>query len=139
MSRQLLKYLKLNDRRQNHRLDMIEELIVRVFTARNAAHLEHWRTKSFATHEALSDFYDSVITALDKVVEADQGMFGLVNVESIPEMKQPKSMISLLESDLAWIGKNRKEITSNIPAIDNLIQDLEYVYISTLYKLKNLS
>lgn len=27
---------------------MIEELITRIFATRNAAHLEHWRTKSFS-------------------------------------------------------------------------------------------
>lgn len=35
---------------------MLEELIMRVFAARNAAHLEHWRTKSYAQHVALGSF-----------------------------------------------------------------------------------
>ena len=44
---------------------MIEELIAKVFEARNAAHLEHWRTKSYAEHQALGDFYDGIIDIVD--------------------------------------------------------------------------
>ena len=44
---------------------MIEQLISRVFYARNLAHFEHWRTKSYSQHKALGSFYDDVIDAVD--------------------------------------------------------------------------
>ena len=34
---------------------MIEELVALVFATRNAVHLEHWRTKSFAAHTAMGE------------------------------------------------------------------------------------
>lgn len=52
---------------------MIEQLVSRVFSTRNAAHLRHWSTQSYAEHVALGDFYDGVIDALDALVEARQG------------------------------------------------------------------
>ena len=50
---------------------MIEELISRVFYARNVAHFEHWTANgvgAFARHEALGKFYDEVIDAIDKLI-----------------------------------------------------------------------
>ena len=57
---------------------MIEQLISRVFYARNLAHFDHWRTKSYAQHKALGKFYDEIIEALDALVEAHQGLNGLI-------------------------------------------------------------
>ena len=103
---------------------MIEELIARVFCARNAAHLEHWRTKSYAQHVALCAFYNDIIDALDAVVEARQGVFDLVRVGELPAQPKVQNIGDYLEEDLVFI--------------DNLLQGLEDVYMKTLYKLKNL-
>lgn len=43
---------------------MIEQLVSKVFAARNAAHLAHWSTGSYAQHVVLGDFYDGVIYKL---------------------------------------------------------------------------
>lgn len=118
---------------------MIEKLIDRVFATRNAAHLEHWRTKSFSKHEALGDLYDGVIAGIDSLVEAYQGVFDLVSVGSLDKQPRISDIIAHLEEDLVWIGKNRKTICNGLPAIDNILQELERVYMKALYKLKHLS
>ncbi len=117
---------------------MIEELVQRAFAARNAAHLAHWRTKSYAQHVALGDFYDGIVGAIDDIVENYQGVFDLIFVKDLPETKQ-KDIIKQLEDDLVWINKNRKEICKGLPALDNLLQSLESCYMKTIYKLNNLS
>lgn len=118
---------------------MMEELIARVFATRNAAHIEHWKTKNFAKHSALGSFYDSLIDNIDSIVEAHQGAFGLVSVGAMDKQPKVSDIVSHLEDDLLWIGEHRSKITSGVPAIDNLLQDLEGTYLSALYKLKNLS
>lgn len=118
---------------------MMEELVARIFATRNAAHIEHWRTKSFAQHSALGDFYESLISEIDKIVEAHQGAFGLISVGALDKQPKVSNIITQLEDDLLWIGKNRKDLCGGLPAIDNLIQGLEGTYLSTLYKLKNLA
>lgn len=122
---------------------MINDLIVRVFASRNAAHLAHWAEKSGYRHETLGSFYDDVISALDSVVELYQGAFELVELtpaEKKSSMVPPDKddILDLLEDDLDFIAKNRKKITEGIPAIDNLLQELERVYLKTVYKLRNL-
>jgi hypothetical protein len=116
---------------------MIEELIARVFASRNAAHLAHWKTKSFSQHMALNEFYDDVLDAIDKLVEAHQGAFDLIgDVELAPA--KVKDIIAHLEEDMVWINENRGKVTNKLPALDNILQELEGVYLKALYKLRNL-
>ena len=119
---------------------MIEQLISRVFYARNAAHFMHWRAKgdgSFAKHMALGEFYDGVIDALDPLVEAYQGAFELIG--NIPP---PTDLISdalkMLEADAVWIEENHESVCRGNRAVANLIDTLTAVYLSAIYKLRNL-
>lgn len=116
---------------------MIEQLVSRTFATRDAAHLAHWAETSGFRHETLGAFYDSLIEKIDSLVEAYQGVFDLIKVKKLDQHKST-DMIPILEDDLEWIGKNRKEITKGLQALDNMLQDLESVYMSTLYKLRNL-
>lgn len=118
---------------------MIEELVIRVFDARNAAHIAHWKTKSYAAHVALGDFYDGVIGHIDGLVEATQGAFDLIKMPSLPKGGMvPDDIVPQLEDDLVFISQNRTMITKGLPALDNILQGLEALYLSTIYKLKNL-
>jgi hypothetical protein len=119
---------------------MIEELIARVFYARNVAHFEHWRAEGvggYARHMALGAFYDEVIDALDALVEAYQGAFELVS--AIPKTPTNASEILLiLGEDAEWIEKNHDAICKGNRAVANLLDTVTGVYLTTTYKLRNL-
>jgi len=116
---------------------MIEQLISRVFYARNLAHYEHWRTKSYAQHKALGKFYDSIIDALDALVEAYQGLNGLIG--SIPSPTDTKGdSLKILKADAEWIEANHEEISGGNRAVANLIDNVTGIYLTTIYKLENL-
>lgn len=116
---------------------MIEELIGRVFYARNLAHFEHWRTKSYSQHMALGSFYDDIIEALDGLVEAYQGAFGLVG--NIPAPQKIKTdCVACLKADADWIEEHHEDICQGNRAIANLIDTVTGVYLTTIYKLENL-
>jgi len=118
---------------------MIEELVARVFDSRNAAHILHWKTHSYAQHVALGDFYDGAIEHIDGIVEAFQGAFDLIKMQSLPKGAiVGDDLVPQLEEDLMFIHTNRGAITNGLPGIDNLLQGLEGLYMSTIYKLKNL-
>lgn len=112
---------------------MIEDLIKRMFEARNAAHVQHWHTNSYAQHIALGDYYDGVIDALDKYVEAYQGTFGLIK----PVIEE-NDISQMIHDEIVWLNENRTEITKGIPALENIIDELTGLHMSTLYKLENL-
>ena len=119
---------------------MIEQMISRVFYARNLAHYEHWRAKgdgSYAKHQALGSFYDDVIDALDPLVEAYQGAFDLIDYIPAPNTSR-QSILDLLQDDAAWIEDNHEKICGGNRAVANLIDGVTGVYLSTIYKLRNL-
>ena len=120
---------------------MLEQLVARVFYARNVAQFEHWRASgigSYARHQALGSFYDDVIDALDKLVEAYQGAFELVGTIPAPKTKAEEIQLILME-DADWIEKNHEKVCKGNRAVGNLLDNVTEVYLSTLYKLRNLS
>ena len=119
---------------------MLEELIARVFYARNVAHFEHWRAEGvggYARHKALGEFYEGVIDAVDALVEAYQGAFELVGAIPAPKTKAEDILMILVE-DAAWIEKNHDKICKGNRAVANLIDGVTEIYLTTTYKLRNL-
>ena len=115
---------------------MLEQLISRVFYARNLAHFEHWRTKSFSQHMALGSFYDDIIEALDALVEAHQGANGLIG--NIPAPDAKSDCLKTLKADAEWIETNHEGICGGNRALANLLDNVTALYLSTIYKLENL-
>lgn len=113
---------------------MIEKLIERMFAARNAAHIAHWKTKSGFQHETLGSYYDEVIAKTDHLAEAYQGTFGVVG-----EVKgEVKDVSKMIHDEIIWLNDNRAEIAKGVAAIENIIDDLTALHMTTLYKLENL-
>ena len=116
---------------------MITELVGKVFSMRNNAHLAHFKTGSYAEHMALNAFYDDVIEVVDKLVEVYQGNFGKIGNVSA-SFATPASITQALTQDCEWIAQNREEIAQGLTPVENLIDELMSVYLQTIYKLINL-
>ena len=111
-----------------------------LFLARDVAHSVHLNTRSFSKHNALNSFYDEVIELADKFAEAYQGRHGLIGPISLMSAKKTTNIIEFLESSLADIEDMRykvvkKEDTSLQQLIDNIVE----LFLTTLYKLKYLA
>jgi hypothetical protein len=115
---------------------MLNELVSRVFASRNAAHLQHWASKSYAEHQALGEFYDEVIERLDTLVEAHQGRFGLMGKVEPTTVKG--SIVEVLRSDVEWVEEHHTDVCMKVSSIANLIDGVTEVYLTTIYKLENL-
>jgi NTP pyrophosphatase (non-canonical NTP hydrolase) len=113
---------------------MIEELIQRAFKLRNQAHSAHWKTKSYAEHKALGHFYEGLIEDLDRLIEAYQGAFGIVgNLEG-----DAKNIKEEIGNEFLWINENRNKIARDLPALENIVDELAALHLKTIYKLENL-
>ena len=113
---------------------MIKDLITKSFKTRNTAHANHWTTDSYAQHKALGHFYEDLIGALDKYVEAYQGTFG--QLERVPD--QVDDIIKTLREEMIWLNNNRSNLSKNIPALENILDEMVALYMKTLYKLESL-
>lgn len=116
---------------------MIDEFIARTFADRDMAHIAHFASRSYAEHMALGAFYEAIPGAVDTVVEAYQGMFGLVGGKAQIDVRE--FSVDALQESADWIEVNRKEIAGDSDAVANLVDAVTAIYLSAIYKLRNLS
>jgi DNA-binding ferritin-like protein len=116
------------------------DFVGELFLARDVAHSVHLNTRSFSKHSALQSFYDEVIDLADKFAEAYQGRHGLIGPISLMSAKKNGNIIEFLEQSLKDIEDMRYEVVSkNDTPLQNIIDEIVGLYLSTLYKLKFLA
>lgn len=113
---------------------MIEELIAKVFADRDTAHIQHLSTESYAEHMATGAFYADVIGALDAAVEAYVGAFG--SVGAVPMADRAAFSAEAFRETSDWIEVNRDELAGGSDAVANLLDAINGVYLSLIYKLR---
>lgn len=116
------------------------EFIGLLFLARDYAHGAHLSTKSFAKHMALNAFYEGIVGLADGFAEAYQGRNGLIGAIPLQSAKQTADPVEFLQSQLDEIEAKRYLICKKEDsALQNLIDGIIELYLSTIYKLKFLS
>jgi len=111
-----------------------------LFLGRNVAHSVHLNTRSYSKHMALNTFYDSVIDVADAFAEAYQGRNGLIGPIAIPAAKKTTNIIEFLQDQLAEIEKGRYDVCDKSDStLQQLIDNIVELYLTTLYKLRFLS
>ena len=116
------------------------DFVGHLFLARDVTHSVHLNTRSYAKHKALGSFYDKVIDLADSFAEAYQGRHGLIGPITLQSAKKTGNVIEFLQESLAEIEANRyKFCDENETAIQNIIDEIVALYLSTLYKLRFLA
>ena len=111
-----------------------------LFLARDVAHSVHLNTRSFSKHMALNSFYDEVVELADKFAEAYQGRHGLLGPISLMSAKMTANVTEFLQDSLNDVEKMRYEVCEKTDtAIQNIIDEIVGLYLSTIYKLKFLA
>ena len=115
----------------------MEQIIAILFLDRTLTHMEHLRTDSYSKHKALQKFYEGVVELADDLAEMYQGYEGLM--KDIPVLDHPpKGKIDdILARRVIEIEKLRKGCS--LSAIQNKIDEIVGLYLSTVYKLRQLS
>lgn len=111
-----------------------------LFLARDVTHSVHLNTRSYSKHKALQKFYESIIDLADGFAEAYQGRHGLMGPISLQSAKKTTNVIDFLQNQLEEIEADRYKICDETDsAIQNLIDEIIALYLSTLYKLRFLA
>jgi hypothetical protein len=110
------------------------------FLARDVAHSVHLNTRSYSKHVALNTFYDEIIELADGFAEAYQGRYGLLGPITLMSAKKTSNIIEFLENQLAEIESVRYDVCDKDDTpLQNLIDGIIELYLSTLYKLRFLA
>jgi len=113
-------------------------LIAVCFLSREVAHREHLKTDSYAAHKALQEFYEGIIPLADALAEACMGRHKTV-MKDIPYLapEGKPDIISQLEMHLAAIEAQRyRDLDKTDTALQNLVDEIVELYLSTLYMLR---
>lgn len=105
------------------------ELMDGVFKDADEAHAAHLATRSYAEHMALGEFYDGARGASDAIIEA---MIGL----GMPVPPAQECMCKYLEKKYIALADARDETCNEVPELENLYDELLWVYVKAIYKLK---
>lgn len=111
-----------------------------LFLARDVTHRVHLSTRSYAKHMALRGFYDAVVGLADSFAETYQGRHGLIGNIPLASTKKSGNVLDFLEGQLEEIeGARYKFCDKDETAIQNIIDEVIALYLSTIYKLKFLA
>jgi RNA binding exosome subunit len=112
-----------------------EEFVSKALFDRDAAHLAHWNTKSYAEHKALNDFYDELLDLIDGFVEQYQGYYGK-RMDIKRQDGNDNAIRDLLEARAEWIERVRYQICDRDETpLQNTIDEIVRLYQHTLYML----
>ena len=115
---------------------MISKAIGVMFAGRTVTHIQHLKTKSFAEHKALNEFYDGIVDLADDLAEATQGQYGLLDIPFV-NLTVGKDSAAFLKGQLAELDKIMAGVDEDY--LISIYQEIQKLYRSTIYKLVNLS
>jgi hypothetical protein len=116
------------------------EFVGHLFAARDVAHSVHLSTRSYARHQALAGFYDGIVDLADTFAEAYQGRHGLMGAVTMAPIKKTGNIVEFLQASLAEVEANRYKVCEkDDTAIQNIVDEIVGLYLSTLYKLRFLA
>ena len=116
------------------------DFVGHLFLARDVAHSVHLNTRSYAKHKALQEFYEGIVGLADDFAEAYQGRHGLIGPITLQTAKKNGNIIEFLQDSLDDVEANRYKVCEEKDtAIQNIIDEIVGLYLSTLYKLKFLA
>ena len=113
-----------------------EQFVSVALLGRDLAHLAHWKTKSYAEHKALGEFYDGLLDLIDAFVEQYQGAYSKRMDIVLAEDDQKADIREVLEYQAEWIEMYRYQICErDESALQNTIDESLRLYQTTAYLL----
>lgn len=111
-----------------------------LFLARDVTHSVHLNTRNYSKHKALEKFYNDIVPLADSFAEAYQGRHGLIGPVNLTGSKKTTNVLDFLTGSLAQIEECRYEVCGEKEtAIQNIIDEIVALYLSTIYKLRFLA
>lgn len=117
-----------------------DKFIGMLFLARDVTHSVHLNTRSYAKHVALQGFYEGIVDLADKLAEAYQGRHGLIGPITLHSTKKNNNVVEFLQGQLEEIEAMRYEVIDRKDTpLQNIVDEIVGLYLSTLYKLRFLA
>jgi hypothetical protein len=117
----------------------MDELASRLIHSQTQAHIFHLQTGSYAEHKSLQKYYENIDDLMDSLIESYQGENDIIkNYKSLPmdNYDSKEQVIGYFEDLMGMV----RELSEDFPSyLKNIVDEIEVLINSTLYKLKRLS
>lgn len=107
------------------------ELVSLGFSVRTAIHKRHLKTKSYARHKALNEYYDELLDLIDEFAETLLGRYPDVEFDEIQEPQGAAT--DIITAFRKHLDDNRPSFTSS--ELLNILDDIQILNSRTLYLL----
>ena len=114
------------------------DLFTGLLHAATQAHILHFRTKSYAAHKALGGLYEDLPELVDKLVEAYQGLHGVIEDYPTYSVAPTDDAVKFVQACRTHLQQNRASVGKE-SELQNIVDEIAALLNTTLYKLKNLS
>jgi len=115
----------------------IQQFLGLLFASRDYAHKAHLNTDSFAQHMALNEFYDGIIDLADNLAESWMGR-NEQKIGEIPTITAPKGEPLVVIKRLLDVVRDTRDFVENDTMLSNIVDEIEQLFTSTIYKLRFL-
>ena len=123
----------------------IDEFVSNTMSFLNNIQVYHWQTQSYAEHEALGEYYETLTQLNDKLVESWQGnqntrlrfSEGPYSIENYFSKEETKNKIAEFKEQVTTISGFVSELneTNQFDDIENILEEISEVNSRTLYLL----
>lgn len=115
----------------------VETFVSALFEIEVNAHIAHLQTKSYAEHKALKHLYEDIVDLKDRFVETYQGKYEIIKGYSDFKVREGLNFPAYLDTFIDSFDEYRNEIKNS--SLQQIIDDINELLMTTNYKLKNLS
>lgn len=115
----------------------VGEFVLTMFHAATNTHLLHLKSKSYAEHIALGEFYTALPGLVDVVAESIQGLYEELIEYPVDYYPPMDNALDELRSLKDYVKEERQELPQD-SEIQNSIDAIADLIDSTIYKLKFL-
>ncbi len=122
-------------------MEQLASLLLHSRTQAHSFHLGQRGVGSLSAHLALGTYYDSIGDMIDGLVEAYQGQYGLIKLQSVSGLdtnNDIKNVIAYFDKLIAAVAKLRQDKKLQMSWLQNDIDTVVTLLYSTKYKLVNL-
>ena len=118
----------------------MENIIRNLLMAQRAAHVHHWKTKSFAIHLALGELSEALTAVADELAEMYLGGVGTNEItitQSDPNHFSEQCPVEFIQQ----LDRVLEELQTSFPQVGYLVnkyQELQGFVARTKYKIENL-
>ena len=111
--------------------------VVTLLNARTSAHILHLKTRSYAEHKALEEFYEGISSLADSLAENLQGKYGILPYDDCP-LDTPSEGRSLMQALMPYVDEARGDLGKSSD-VQNIVDEIVDLISRTNYKLNFLS